>query len=84
MKPAFLVSLRSIAVVGLSVMLLACTEKPQQGTSVKGHDEAAWQGSHQPVFNAPGWKAADQTAWDNQLRARAQNQNEYLRTGGQK
>jgi transcription elongation factor len=69
-----------LSALGLAVLLAACGEKPQQGTSTGSHT-GAWKGSDQPAFNAPGWKASDQTAWDNQLRARAQNQNEYVRTG---
>ena len=71
---------RILCALGLAVLVAACGEKPQQGSSSKSHTQA-WKGSDQPVFNAPGWKASDQGAWDNQLRTRAQNQNEYVRTG---
>ena len=32
------------------------------------------------AYTAPGWKAGDQRSWEAQMRARAQGQNEYLRT----
>jgi transcription elongation factor len=74
-RPALL-----LCTLGMAALLAACGEKPQQGTSTGSHTEA-WKGSDHPAFNAPGWKASDQTAWDNQLRSRAQNQNEYSRVG---
>lgn len=74
-RPALL-----LCALGTAVLLAACGEKPQQGTSTGSHTEA-WKGSDHPAFNAPGWKASDQAAWDKQLRTRAQNQNEYARVG---
>lgn len=61
----------------LTAGLVACGEDVQ----TLGADDPSWKGSVQPGFNASGWKASDQAGWDAQLRARAQNQNEYLRTG---
>ena len=62
------------AIVGLA----ACGEKPQTGGGVKG-DTAAFQGGGNS-FNAPDWKVGDKAAWEQHLKARAQNsQNEYNR-----
>ena len=32
-----------------------------------------------PAYTAPGWKAGDKAAWEEQLRQRNQAQNDYLR-----
>lgn len=58
--------------------LVACGEKPQTAASVKS-DVPAFQGASN-AYNAPGWKVGDKTAWEQQLKTRAQNaQNEYNR-----
>ena len=60
--------------------LAACGEKPQTADGgVRKSDEKAW---HQPLAKdsvAPGWKADDQASWEQQIRQRNQNQNEYAR-----
>ncbi|MDI1274140.1 hypothetical protein [Polaromonas sp.] len=67
-------ALLTVAVIGLA----ACGEKPQTAAGVKS-DTAAFQGTNN-AFNAPGWKAGDKTAWEQQLKTRAQaGQNEYNR-----
>lgn len=61
--------------------LAACGEKPQTAAGVKS-DAPAFQGVQGPgsSYNAPGWKAGDKTAWEQQLKTRLQNgQNEYNR-----
>jgi hypothetical protein len=61
--------------------LAACTEKPQTASSRRA-DTPASQGTG-TAFVAPGWKAGDQTSWDEQLRTRAQRgQDEYSRVSG--
>ncbi len=65
---------------GLAVLgsLAACTEKPQTLAPRKA-DTMASQGTGNQ-FMAPGWKAGDQTSWDEQIRARTQRgQTEYSR-----
>jgi endonuclease I len=64
----------ALAVAGLS----ACAEKPQT-TSKRKADVEPWMGVT-PTHKADGWAGGDQTSWDNQLRKRAQGQNEYTRT----
>ena len=69
--------------VGLSLaaaaLLIGCGEKPQTTTaSVKKTDAQAWQGTDNP-YVANGWKAGDRTSWEEQMRARARGQNEYVR-----
>jgi hypothetical protein len=61
-----------------ALTLVACSEKPQQ---VGGRDRTpAWDGAQDP-FVVSGWKAGDRQSWEQQLGARALNQNEYRRIG---
>jgi hypothetical protein len=62
-----------VALVGLS----ACTEKPQTASARKP-DTKAWD-APKAAFVEPGWKAGDAVSWEEQMRQRAQNQNEYSR-----
>jgi len=71
MRIALLLSCAALA-------LVACGEKTSG--AVKKSDVPAFQGSTgASAYSADGWKAGDQTAWDQQLRTRAQGQNEYAR-----
>lgn len=59
--------------------LAACTEKPQtlnsSGTKV---DAPEFQGTGM-AFTVPGWKPGDKTSWEQGLKTRTQNQNEYTK-----
>ena len=69
---------RVAAIVAAATLMAACSENPQT-TTQKRMDEKAWSGT-QSVSSAPGWKAGDQAAWEEQLRNRTQTgQNEYNR-----
>jgi starvation-inducible outer membrane lipoprotein len=64
----------------LCVALAACGEKPQTlSADTKKPDAKSWEASNSPYL-AQGWKAGDKTSWDEQMRTRAQAQNEYVRT----
>lgn len=67
--------------IGAAVLALsACGERPQTGDArLKSSDAKASSGT-QNGHAAPGWTAGDQTSWANQLKARAQGQNEYARS----
>ena len=70
------------SLAGSLIALAACTEKPQvQGESGRKVDAAAWSASDsaKPGFAANGWKSGDKAAWEAQLRARNQAQNDYVR-----
>lgn len=69
----------AMGIVLLAIGLVACGEKPQTVTARKW-DTQAYQGAADG-YSAPGWKAGDKTAWEAQIRNRAQGQNEYTRTG---
>ena len=69
-------------VVASLIALAACTEKPQAlGEAGRKVDSAAWSASDsaKPGFAASGWKGGDKAAWEAQLRARNQAQNDYAR-----
>ena len=74
-------AVRHALLLGCLVVLAGCSEKPQTAdtSTVRKPDEKAW---HQPASKdlvAPGWKADDQDSWEQQIRQRGQNQNEYAR-----
>ena len=71
--------------IAASVGFTACSEKPQiaaasgeRKADAKGYSGAAAD------YNAPGWKAGDEASWQQQLKQRAQAQNEYVRVGAKK
>ena len=81
LRIATLVLSIAAGVVGLA----ACGEKPQiaapkgeRKADAKGYTGAAAD------YNAPGWKAGDEASWQQQLKQRAQAQNEYVRVGAKK
>ena len=67
--------------LGLAVVLSACGEKPQT-TGARKPDGKAWE-MNPNGFVASGWKTGDQASWEQQLRQRAQSQNEYMRSAAQ-
>jgi hypothetical protein len=65
-----------VAVLALS----ACGERSTGGKTPRKADAKGWQGTaSDPAFVASGWKPGDAAAWQEQLRVRAQTQNEYNR-----
>ncbi len=71
-RSVFATTALAVALAGLA----GCGEKPQ--TSVRKADGKAWETSG-ASFAAPGFKAGNEAAWDEQMRVRAQGQNEYSR-----
>ena len=65
----------------LAALLCACTEKPQTAATHKA-DGKPWEGA-QEAYVAQGWKVGDQASWEQQMRNRAQGQNEYSRAPAQ-
>jgi len=73
--------MRLFFIVTAALGLVACGDKPQTAAGVKS-DAPAFQSVTGPgsAYNAPGWKAGDKTAWEQQLKTRTQaGQNEYNR-----
>ena len=60
-----------------AVMLGGCAEKSQVAATRKS-DGKPWEAS-QNAHVVSGWKGGDQASWEQQLKARSQNQNEYSR-----
>jgi predicted small lipoprotein YifL len=81
MRPAMTNLKNAALLLMLGLTLAGCGEKPQVLSHSKKDSAPAWQGAANE-FVAPGWKAGDEQAWNRQMQVRAQNQNEYLRTGG--
>jgi hypothetical protein len=72
---------RLAALAGVTAFMLglaACGEKPQTAATRKP-DTKVWQGADN-AFAASGWKSGDQTSWEEQMRIRAQAQDEYAKT----
>jgi hypothetical protein len=67
--------------VGLAcaaLLLGACAEKPQTAQTRKS-DGQPWAGAPGDPYTVSGWKPGDQASWEQQMRTRAQGQNEYSR-----
>ncbi len=74
MKRALIVS----AVLAAALGLVACGERSTGGKTPRKADSKVWQGTDN-AYAAAGWKASDEAAWQEQMRVRAQSQNEYNR-----
>jgi len=74
---------RAIAMLGcaaLAAALAGCGERAQTATPAsKKSDAKPWEGGV-PAYATGNWKAGDQNAWEEQMRVRAQGQNEYSRS----
>jgi len=68
----------AIGLLALGVLLSACGERAQTATHRKA-DGHAYEGTTDG-FSASGWKAGDAASWEEQMKNRAQGQNEYTRT----
>jgi hypothetical protein len=72
----------AVAAVTLCVGLMAaCSEEPQVLVAKKS-DSQAYQGTGTP-YAAGEWKAGDAASWEQQMRTRAQGQDEYSRAAAQ-
>lgn len=58
--------------------MAACSEKPQTNESKRKADAHAYEGAAS-AFTASGWKAGNEASWEQQMKNRAQGQNEYSR-----
>jgi hypothetical protein len=65
------------AVTAALFALAACGEKPQTAQTRKP-DTEVWKGADN-AFSASGWKTGDKASWEEQMRNRAQAQNEYAK-----
>ena len=70
-----------VAMIGATMVglmaLTGCGEKPQGMGGVKS-DTAPYQGTGM-AYALPGWKAGDKTSWEQQLKTRAQAQDDHAK-----
>ena len=71
-------SLTLMAILAAAAALSACGEKPQTLQSGVKADAQAFQGTGMP-YAVPGWKQGDKASWEQQVKTRAQGQNEYTK-----
>ncbi len=71
----------TMAALLLAAALAGCAEKPQTHVERKSDDKAA--AGAQNNFVSPGWKPGDEASWEQQMKNRAQGQNEYARASAQ-
>ncbi len=76
-KRVLMLSLAGALCAGLA----ACGERPQTASARKS-DAKAFEGPA-TAYSAAGWKAGDAASWEQQMRARSQSQNEYVRMSPQ-
>ena len=74
-------AIKTLSLIAATVLatstLVACGDR-QQTAATPSKDAAPYSGTGVATFTAPGWKAGDKTAWEQQLKTRMQNgQNEY-------
>jgi major membrane immunogen (membrane-anchored lipoprotein) len=74
-------ALTTATLLAATLVLAACGDKAQTAGTPKA-DGKPWE-TEQTAFSAQGWKAGDKAAWENQLKARSQGQNEYSRAPAQ-
>lgn len=69
-----------LCMAGLAA-LAGCEKSQTLDTSVKKPDAHPWDASNaaNPAYSVAGFKTGDKTAWEEQLRKRAQAQNDYVR-----
>ena len=67
-----------IAVLGAALGLAACGDSSTGVKAAKKADGKSWEGAG-PTFAASGWKVGDKASWEEHIRTRAQNQNDYAR-----
>lgn len=70
------------AALALCLALSACEKSQAETARVKKADAHAATGVEgaASAYQAGGWKAGDPAGWEQQLRTRAQAQNDYVRT----
>lgn len=74
-------ALRATLALLAATALSACSEQPQEVSAGAKAGQPSWQGAGNPHV-AEGWKPGDQASWEEQMRRRAQGQNEYARISG--
>ncbi len=66
-----------LAAAAIALGVAGCGEKPQSASQPKAVTPAF--SGPATAFTAAGWKPGDEASWKEQLRTRAQGQDEYSR-----
>lgn len=66
------------AALAAALVLAACGQKPEAQATGRKADASPTTGAS-AAYTAGGWKVGDATSWDQHMRARTQQQNEYNR-----
>jgi hypothetical protein len=69
---------RWLLVMSVAALVAGCGETAQTAAGKKS-DAKPWEGAADSPFVVSGWKAGDRASWEEQMRHRAQSQNEYTR-----
>ena len=75
-------SARQLALVAaalFSMALSGCGEKPQTAGNMPRKADTKHYGGTNNAYQAPGWKSGDARSWEEQLKTRAQAQDDYAR-----
>ena len=72
---------RTLLALAAALALAGCGDPGNRPPGEKAPDAKSYQAPANG-FVAPGWTSGDERSWDEQLRRRAANQNEYNRVGG--
>jgi hypothetical protein len=72
-------SLALVAAVLFSMALSGCSEKPQTSGNMPRKADTKPYGGTNNAYQAAGWKSGDARSWEEQLKTRAQAQDDYAR-----
>ena len=70
--------MRSWLLAFAAAAVLGCADPGDRAPGENGPDMKSYQ-APKNGYVAPGWTSGDERSWDEQLRRRAANQNEYTR-----
>lgn len=70
----------AISCIALTTTLAGCSEKPQAAGTTHTTSSHAWKGGEKG-FAAPGWQTGEKSSWEEHIKQRNRNQNEYTRMG---
>lgn len=68
----------TLAAAAVALALVGCERSQADAARLTKADTRASQGAV-PAYTAAGWTAGDEASWQQQIRARTQGQNEYVR-----
>lgn len=72
--------MRLILLSASVIALSACGDRDQSASENRYLPDVHPSAGAKNAYVAPGWTQGDKTSWQNRLRERGQNQNEYVKT----